>query len=204
MTSETAKPDTKRRPVVVVRVGRSGTSTVARLLQEELGISMGRKFDPPNRACPEGSYEDLEFRELGMRFAAGKIGLPTFRTAVERLAEERDRDGGAWGFKDPRCCSFLGLYLTWLDPVVIWCRRDLEDVVRSWERVTTAVHAEAWFEVQARHRHLVRLLGEPGCWERCRLDVLRIDFTHPVPDDELVERIGPFISWSLTLETGES
>ena len=44
---------------LVVGTGRSGTSTVARVMHEKLGISMGNEFVPSNEFNEKGYYEDV-------------------------------------------------------------------------------------------------------------------------------------------------
>lgn len=117
--------------IIVTGTGRSGTSTVARLLHERLGVRMGERFDPPSKSSPRGSYEDLDFRELHVAFQRGTVGLPGFRRGVELLVGERTEP---WGFKDPRACHLLGLYLQWVSPIVIVCERPVEQVVASLHR----------------------------------------------------------------------
>lgn len=139
--------------ILVVGTGRCGTSTVARLLHEELGISMGERFDPPCPANPDGIYEDLEFREIHVAFQRGLLTLPMLRARFGALVARRREP---WGLKDPRLAHHLGLYLQWLEkPDVIWCHRDLDSVATSINRwyhtPVNKAHGESldrWLQLQ--------------------------------------------------------
>ena len=117
-------------PVIVVGPGRSGTTVVARLLHEEMGIDMGEKF----RSDPEGKcyFEDLDFRDLNRHFMDGRLSFNEWLQATERNVFVRKTAEKPWGFKDPRASYIMGLYLMLFnDPLFVRCRRNHEDVARS-------------------------------------------------------------------------
>jgi len=53
----------KFQPYLVIGTGRSGTSTVARVLHEKLNVFMGYHFPETTDQNPKGFWEDLEFNE---------------------------------------------------------------------------------------------------------------------------------------------
>lgn len=117
---------------LVVGTGRSGTSTTARILHEQFGIFMGEKFDPPNKACPEGPWEDLEFMDLNGRLINGECKLASWMRQLEELVKKRNAHHEKWGMKDPRIGHFLGLYLAVIrNPIIIYTDRRPDLVIES-------------------------------------------------------------------------
>jgi hypothetical protein len=57
--------------ILVVGTGRCGTSTVARVLHEQLGVCMGSRFREADANNPRGFYEDLDALEANQRLLAG-------------------------------------------------------------------------------------------------------------------------------------
>ena len=106
------------RPVAIVGMHRSGTSMVAKLLQQA-GLNLGDETDlmPPAAENPEGFYEHLEFVRLNdevLNFAGAGWDCPPvagfdwddealdpFRTRARCLADPL-RERLPWGWKDPR------------------------------------------------------------------------------------------------------
>lgn len=115
---------------LVLGVGRSGTSEVARILREQ-GVNMGDELIPPDESNPSGYYEDIEFCKLNSRLLRKELSLFTFR---ERLAKIIKRKTEPWGLKDPYISTrtLLKEYLA-LKPHVIYCIRPREDIITSYE-----------------------------------------------------------------------
>ena len=126
---------TKAQALVVAGMHRSGTSLTAGIL-EQLGIDMGQRLIPANSTNPRGFYEDTQivafhqqaFRCLLPRNASGHIDwgwcekhaldttrLEGFRPAARRLVAERESQGVAWGFKDPRTTLLLDFWDSCID-----------------------------------------------------------------------------------------
>ena len=122
------------KPIFVVGVGRSGTSTVARLLHTEFGICMGQRFREPDEKNEKGYYEDLDLKSLNEQFLIGALTNPSFITALENELAKPWRQKIQWGFKDPRLCELGGIYFTYLQPIVIRCCRPKEQVIKSLQR----------------------------------------------------------------------
>src|SRR5215217_4843525 len=106
------------RPVAIVGMHRSGTSMVAKLLQQA-GLHLGNQADlmPPAEENPEGFYEHLDFVRLNDEVlnAAGAgwdcppaqgfdwntAALHQFQERARNLAKTLDAHR-PWAWKDPR------------------------------------------------------------------------------------------------------
>jgi hypothetical protein len=118
--------------ILVVGPGRCGSSAVARILHEEMGVFMGERFRPPDDENPQGFYEDLDFKELNDSHMRGKVTFPEFKARLFRLIGLRDENHNLWGVKDPRLCYFLGPYLSMAqNAVIVRCMRNHENIVAS-------------------------------------------------------------------------
>jgi len=176
-------------PVIVTGTGRSGTSTVARLLHEECGVAMAPSREllaPAGPANPEGVYEDLEVRQLHIDVKRGVLTLAEFRLEMMRLASVRAAK--PWGWKDPRGSHVLGLHLQWFPgATIIWCQRSLPDVVRSIHRWYHTREPEAARETTDRWAQLHALLHH-------RLNVYPIRFDQHLPDAELAHELRAIVA----------
>lgn len=122
------------KPIFVMGTGRSGTSTVARLLHTEFDVCMGQRFRDPDEFNPMGYYEDLDLKNLNEQFLSGTLTFPAFATALENELMHPWRRNTNWGLKDPRLCELGGFYFAQLDPIVIRCTRSKEQVVASLQK----------------------------------------------------------------------
>lgn len=111
--------------IIVLGMHRSGTSMVSGLLQH-LGVAMGRQLMEPNPANPKGFFEDRAFllanQEI-LRTAGGRWFDPPSFEAIAAAGQDpgvvrrldtllAQRTGQTmWGFKDPRTCLTLPLYM---------------------------------------------------------------------------------------------
>ena len=113
--------------VIVVGMHRSGTSAVAGLLHLN-GISMGkmRDFKPkPLPQNPKGFYENYVFRKISdsvLEYSKydvksynpilNEIRLPIrIKTKMMKVVEEYNSKFENWGWKDPRTCLTLEVWL---------------------------------------------------------------------------------------------
>jgi Sulfotransferase family len=151
-------------PVAIVGMHRSGTSMVAKLLQQA-GLNLGDDADlmPPAAENPEGFYEHLEFVRLNDEVlniagagwdcppAAGfdwsDEALDPFRTRARCLAAPL-QERLPWGWKDPRTSLTLPFWRSVLGPLrtVVVVRNPLE-VVSSLHRrngFSTALALTLW------------------------------------------------------------
>ncbi len=138
--------------VAVISIGRSGTSLLARILHEVVGVDFGEEKDhiPRNHNNPDGYFENRELLECNERILAdigGAVLSPppldflahlSVQTRAQRVAELREKLSAYshgkphFGWKDPR----LSLtYPIWkladptIIPIIIF--RDPEAVYRS-------------------------------------------------------------------------
>lgn len=137
--------------MIVTGVGRSGTSAVARVIHDQIGIPLALRQD--TELFTE-YFEDDDWHVANRRFVEGEITYNVWKRSVEILCDDRAHLP-RWGFKDPRCSKIIGLYATMFPrATIVWCDRDLEDVEKSWVgRIGTAPELAA-MEIQARHRAL--------------------------------------------------
>lgn len=121
----------KNDPYIVIGTGRSGSSTVARVLHK-MGIFMGHEFREPNEINPDGFWEDAEFYRPNYDFLHGKTTYPEWIDKIFGVIAKRMELNRPWGFKDPDATHFLGLYLSFFEnPKIIRCKRDKGLTVKS-------------------------------------------------------------------------
>lgn len=82
--------------ILVLGTGRSGTSTIARLLHTEVGVNMGSRFREPDSANPDGYYEDLDFLEVNTDATLHHEHREALLTQLFASRKE------LWGIKEPR------------------------------------------------------------------------------------------------------
>ncbi len=143
-------------PFIVLGTHRSGTSLVARVL-EELGVSMSPTVRGPgwrsSWANPTGYLEDIDFVNLDNRMLGIEPerdeSLPdrtsvtehpgTYDEDVRRLLSSRS---GIWGWKNPWTVLTLEAYLPFIQsPRIIVCKRDRSSVEASMARHGLAYRA---------------------------------------------------------------
>ena len=116
----------KREVIVVLGVGRSGTSLAMQAL-ETLGVRISENMIPPNVSNPKGFYEDADIVEIhkhllstltpnaSMPLQEGWLNTPETKQALEQLkvlVENQVKAGAPpWAFKDPRTATFLPLWV---------------------------------------------------------------------------------------------
>lgn len=132
--------------IVVLGMGRSATSLVAKALSHE--IFMGDKLLPPAPDNPHGFFENTRFVELNdaiLAAAGGSWSDPPpekdilgqshrFNDRIRELIREEQREP-LWGWKDPRTALTIRLYVPHLtNPHFVCCFRDPHDVALSLRR----------------------------------------------------------------------
>ena len=106
-------------PLLVCGMHRSGTSLTASLFHAA-GVRLGDRLLGANHGNDRGHFEDLdiyEFHQAALRssglgtegyVADGRVTVPELLEPIgRRLATDRARAGGAWGWKEPRTVLFL-------------------------------------------------------------------------------------------------
>lgn len=176
-----------RRPeVVVVGTGRSGTSTVARILHERIGVCMGHYLKSPGSANPEGYYEDYLEHGLMLMVAQDITGIDELMRCVSQSHKDCER----WGFKDPWFIHLPQQAMKMINPrVVIRTWRPLEATVKSWMRkeITAGRMVD---EDKADKFSKICLQREMMMDEKLDIfDVLTIRFDKQIPDGEIEKAI---------------
>lgn len=147
---------------IITGVGRTGTSTVARILHEHYRIPLGCD------GSRDGFHEDPEFVKLNEKVILGHISYSYFLAELEELVKQRDKNHIRWGFKDPKMSYLLGTYLSIIkEPTIIRCNRDEKLVVDSLMR------NYGWDKERARRVYIDRTI---------RLDNILDDRNHMVID----------------------
>jgi hypothetical protein len=142
-------------PVAIIGMHRSGTSMVAKLLQQA-GLHLGNEEDlmPPAEENPEGFYEHLDFVSLNDEVlnAAGAgwdcppiagfnwetQALDPFRERARNLVATLEA-GAPWGWKDPRTSLTIPFWHSALGPFQVIA------VVRNPLEVVTSLHRRNGF-----------------------------------------------------------
>lgn len=133
-----------KKTVVVLGMHRSGTSTVAGILNK-LGIYMGDDLLKANHSNPVGHFENKKFIELNdkiLKSAGGRWDWPPTKDVILMQRNKFEKDiinliksesiTNIWGWKDPRTSLTIDLYYEFLEnPHFIICTRDDNDVGRS-------------------------------------------------------------------------
>lgn len=175
--------------ILVIGTGRSGTSTVAKLLHEH-GISMGNSFNSSTQHEDGCNYEDLECKKINTAFLEGKTSYNVYIRKLCKYGKDRDKQAnGIWGVKHPAITYVLGIYLQVFDPVIINCTRDRDSVVKSVMRCYNWTREESEHLYDYRTIMLETLLS--------RIEHLAIDFTERLSDDYIWEQIEGYL-WSVS------
>lgn len=171
--------------VLVFGVGRSGTSTVARILHGRLGICMGQRFRNPDQNNPQGYFEDLDLKHLNDQFLRGVLNFPAWHNCVLNELSQPWRQN-YWGFKDPRLCELGGFYLSLIeDTKVIRCDRNRNQVFMSMQSAYNWSENECHEIIDRRTALLDNMLSERSH--------LTIDFSTKKSDSELMSQIAGFL-----------
>jgi len=172
-------------PYLVVGTGRSGTSTVARVMHEKLEIFMGEKFVPADKNNPDGYYEDSEFRDLNVLFYDGRMDFGNWCQNVRGVIRKRYVLERAWGFKESRMAALLGFYLSFFnEPKIIRCKRKRELATSSMMRCCGWNAKESEQIYDSRELQLDRILCN-----RDQKNVLTIHFNEERLSDEVIEKL---------------
>lgn len=159
--------------ILVVGPGRCGSSAIARVLHERMGVSMGKAFSKPDDHNPLGYFEDLEFKFINQGFLSGRLNFPDFWSRLASLVQQR---GDPWGLKDPRLCYLIPFYLSLIpDAKVIRCRRSLDEIKASMNR------CYGWTGEEADKRE--RML------DRINHPMIDFDMSEHLSDEQIKERL---------------
>ena len=118
-------------PIIVVGPGRCGTSCVTGVLHH-LGVFVGSILLAADATNPWGHFEDCDFLHLNASFLNQKLSRDEWTSRVQQLIDDRRALGRPWGWKDPRTCNLLRLYLNFFsDPKFVRCVRSAERIEDS-------------------------------------------------------------------------
>lgn len=147
----TTSIEAEKRIVIVLSSGRSGTSLLMQALGA-LGMSLSENLIGPHHENPDGFFEDADIVNLHQQLLkdigakpflplplgwqeSGVVGSykPKIRIIVERQIVNT---ATIWGFKDPRTCSLLPLWVSvlksmWVVPNYVLAVREPGAAVRS-------------------------------------------------------------------------
>lgn len=142
--------------ILVVGTGRSGTTTVARILHEELGYNMGENFCLDTNKDKHCYEEDLLY-SIDTSFINGTVSLPVWEKVVaSKIEANYQRYGEQWGFKSPTLSYTLPLWLPYFNtlPIIIWANRTPSLVVASFMKCYRWSEGRALGEYKTRIHHL--------------------------------------------------
>jgi len=184
-------------PIIVIGSPRSGTSVVARLLQESCGVMMDEGPIKKDDHNPNGYYEDSKVVSVNKiaidRWQQGKNHVakvdPVWAINFGKWVGYRVSKYGFlnWGFKDPRCVGFLSWVLQFFNnPTLIYCTRKDEQIIKSqvkklgmpFDAVVDGIHAYRKIiteQLQNRKYHT-------------------IDLSKYIPENELSQRLEQIIN----------
>lgn len=114
-------------PVIVLSMGRSGTSYLASFLGSN-GVDLGSNLIPPSAENPRGYFEDSEIVAFHQGLLRRLRATPDWDSMTGELlahaeltGEEKEwalrilgrlaKPGGLWGWKDPRTVHFIRFWL---------------------------------------------------------------------------------------------
>lgn len=178
--------------ILVIGTGRSGTSTVAKILHEH-GISMGFSFAVSGQHDSGCTYEDLECKHINKLFLQHNICYDAY---IKKLCEygQRREGNGEWGVKHPAICHVIGIYLQVFDPVVVRCTRDRDGVVES------CMRCYGFSEKKAQQLYDVRTVMLDSALKRH--EHLEIDFTNRLTEHEIWEKVSDYRNKEILIKEG--
>jgi len=142
----------KHYPIMIVGVGRSGTSVVAGILRQ-LGFFMGFEFMPAPKANPLGCWEDKELFELNMAFYNKQINLTQWFSGFVKFKEKREKLDRPWGFKEPNLSLFIPYVIKAIPNIrFIYCKRNIDAIVRSFSKLQNWNYKRSYEVVRVRER----------------------------------------------------
>lgn len=125
---------------------RSGTSMLSAILHK-LGVYMGTSFYSNNKGNLIGHYENNDFFQLNqwiLHSAGGSWKSPPSKQAILNQKAKiqssiiqliKNSEKELWGWKDPRTCLTIKLYLPFLkNPHFLLIRRNNTDIAKSLEK----------------------------------------------------------------------
>ena len=174
-------------PILVVGTGRSGTSTVARILHEHFKVHMGDEFVPASNNNPRGPYEEKEINAYSAAARTGEVNGDKYVAALVVIGDKYRKRCVPWGIKDPRIADFTSIWdkVFW-DARYIWCQRDRQQTINSLKRCYGQSDEYAAEFADNRTRNLQAFFSDR--------DHLAIDFSEQRTDEWVIEQLAPFVA----------
>lgn len=165
--------------IIVAGLARTGTSAVARVLEQRFGVDMGGPgtVRPQN---PDGVYERQWQANADQALEAGHINTVQWTQAIRpRVATLRE----PFGLKHPFNTYHFGYYLVlYPQAAIIRTVRDPSPVEASWKRTYPSWPKRVIRrEVQARTQYLDRVLRD--------IEHVTVDMNEHRTDDEIVDML---------------
>ncbi len=201
----------KFNPVMVISPARSGSSTIARLLQMKCAIMMDEGPIRKDEINPTGYYEDHKLVEINQKVIRRTLGIikekglnrseestlfdmidPTWAVEFYGWIFKRNLEYSLWGFKDPRMTPFIHWTLQFFDnPIFIQPFRTDEQVIKSqFEKLGSS--EQKFASPQDRHSFLtygLRAYHELIDKHLSGYKIHKIDLTKYVPEKQLTEKL---------------
>lgn len=173
-------------PIIVVGTGRSGTSTVSRILHERMGVCMGHFF---RMHTIHDYYEDLMAHGLNRMLGAGQVTVLDWRLSMAKA----HANCGDWGFKDPYFLYASPKAIEQIQPrLFIRTWRSQEETVESWIRHNVKIGGRGDTPDMRIHFHRIcmeremlmdwKLEGHPSV-------TIRFESDRRLTDEEIEEKI---------------
>lgn len=120
----------KTRFIFITGMGRSGTSTVARVLHQNNVVCVGHSFDEPNKFNPQGYWEDAHIKNAS--YAAIVDSPQWFLGYIKNLHAIHDCYHPILGYKHPKLVELPKETWEELNPeIVINCTRPRWQIIDS-------------------------------------------------------------------------
>ncbi len=194
------KQSTTRPTALVIGTGRSGTSSVARILHERIGICMGHYMIMRESNLWGGQYEDLLTHGMNQMIRKQNLAAAALWLNVVAHSHE-DRGCRKWGAKDHWFAYWpLGLLRLVAPKLIVLTWRPLSEIMDSWARLWQRWHEKEHGKPMADSDVEQQLsVLRPEMAERARrleaimesdLPTIRICFDgQRVPDEEIERQI---------------
>lgn len=163
-------------PIIIIAPPRSGTSVVARLLQEEFGVVMSEGKIKKDWRNPKGFYEDPDLNKLVQTQVNTfmSTGCPskylihdlTWTMGFREWAKSRANKYTKWGFKEPRAVPFLCSVIDLFEnPTFIYCMRQDKQIIKSQVDKLGIPLKTAILGIKAYRNQIDKLLKGKQYWE---------------------------------------
>ena len=177
------------KPIIVTGIGRTGTSAVARVLHEKMGVNMGDVFKPDDWRCPDGHYEETTINQVNRMFTDGDISVLSLLQTYTIYSKKMVKRKKLWGFKDPRISvgailgALIQFYMVEVGAFLIRCNRNKELTAKSIVRCFERTPEDAGRRYDLITKTMDMLLNG--------VDHLVIDMSERLSDKEIEDRIKP-------------